>query len=688
MNWDTVRLIWRHEIRTLLRSRRTIILSIVLPMLVMPVMIFASRFASERRDRQLEETVYDYAITGDWSEEARLLIGRAEDALRSDPDSDLHNFNRQEVQVPDPELSLREREIQFYLNTLSSEAADEEWAAREEEDEDEVGEPPHELARRLDGVPVVQIFVPGNRASAASGARRMRRLLTLGRRAGAEGAFEDRGIPIRFSELIAIEETSMATAGETSGLLIGRFITVFLFLLTLTGGSVVAMDIIAGEKERGTLETLLTTAAGRTDIIAAKQLVIMTVALVITLIQIGNLLVYTSFDIIPLPEDFVFQVSSSSALALILLYVPLAVLVAGVLLMLSAYAKSYKEAQLYFFPVYLVGMLPAFAGAIPGVDLRSAIALIPVANVSVAAREVLAGNPDWPMTLVAFLVNSLLAFTLVRFSAGLLGEERLITASQERHPAQMTGPAAFRGQVWRWFAVLWAVMFGVAVGVPQLGTLRAQLIFNELVLFIGSTLLIIKVYGLDPRKTLAIRSVRAGLWPVILLMLPAMSLTAIPVLAFASTVFPVPRSVMEQMSEAFAAEGLPLWQLMFFVAVLPGICEEIGFRGVLLYGLRRKFRPVVLALVVGGIFGFFHVTIFRIITTGFLGIVITAVALMTGSIFPGIVLHMGNNALAIWAGEQGFPVDQLDPVVYVLAAITLLSTLWIVYRNRTPYPEE
>ena len=65
MNWDTVRLIWKQDIRTLLRSRRTVILSIVLPMLVIPLMLFASLFASERRDRQLEETVYDYAITGD-----------------------------------------------------------------------------------------------------------------------------------------------------------------------------------------------------------------------------------------------------------------------------------------------------------------------------------------------------------------------------------------------------------------------------------------------------------------------------------------------------------------------------------------------------------------------------------------------------------------------------------------------
>ena len=65
------------------------------------------------------------------------------------------------------------------------------------------------------------------------------------------------------------------------------------------------------------------------------------------------------------------------------------------LLLLSAYAKSCKEAQLYFFPLYLVGMLPAGVGAIAQIPLRSAISVVPVANISVAAREVLSGHTDW-----------------------------------------------------------------------------------------------------------------------------------------------------------------------------------------------------------------------------------------------------------------------------------------------------
>ena len=684
MNWETVRLIWRQEIRLLLRSRRTIVLSIVLPMLVMPLMLFASRFAADRRDRQVEETLYRYAITGDWSAEARALLARAEEGLLNEPASDLTEFKHEEIPVENAIESLRAREIHFYLNAMGSAAADQEWAGRDE-DEDEG---PYRLARRLDGVPLVQVYAAGNRATASTGAGRMRELLRYGRRLGAEQIFAGRGFPVNFENVMGIEDVSLASAANTSGLLLGRFLTVFLFMLTLTGGSVVAMDIIAGEKERGTLETLLTTAAGRTEIITAKQLVIMAVALVITLIQVANLLVYTRFEIIPLPDDCVIQLSPAAALAMVLLYVPLAVLIAGLLLAISAYAKSYKEAQLYFFPVYLVGLIPAFAGAVPGIQLRSAISVVPVANVSVGAREVLSGNADWLMIVVTFVVNSLIALALVRLSTSMLGDERLITASQDQHPEQLTGPAAFRSQVGRWYLVMWALLFAIAIGVPQLSTVRSQLLFNELVIFLGGSLLMVRIYGLDIRKALALRPIQFKLWPVIILMIPTLTLNAISMFKFANTIFPVPRSYLEQFSESLSMDALPTWQVFVLIAVLPGVCEEIGFRGTLLYGLRRKLRPLPLALVIGLIFGLFHFSLFRIVPTAVLGIVITGVALLTGSIFPGIVLHMGNNAFAIWSGGAGFPLDDLGTPIYVGAAVTMAVLLWIVYRNRTPYPAE
>ena len=79
----------------------------------------------------------------------------------------------------------------------------------------------------------------------------MRELLRYGRRLGAEQIFAGRGFPVNFENVMGIEDVSLASAANTSGLLLGRFLTVFLFMLTLTGGSVVAMDIIAERKKGG-----------------------------------------------------------------------------------------------------------------------------------------------------------------------------------------------------------------------------------------------------------------------------------------------------------------------------------------------------------------------------------------------------------------------------------------------------
>ena len=124
------------------------------------------------------------------------------------------------------------------------------------------------------------------------------------------------------------------------------------------------------------------------------------------------------------------------------------------------------------------------------------------------------------------------------------------------------------------------------------------------------------------------------------------------------------------------------------IAVLPGICEEVAFRGMLLYGLRRRYSVAGVAVVVGMVFGFFHFDMLRIVTTGTLGIVITAVALLTGSIFPGIILHLGNNALAVWLGTEGLPIEQAHPAILGLAPVVVAVLVGILYRYRTPYPAE
>ncbi len=495
-----------------------------------------------------------------------------------------------------------------------------------------------------------------------------------------------KGLKVGHEQLMTVREINIAGAAQVTGSYVGRFLTLFLLMFLLSSSSIIAIDSIAGEKERGSIETLLTTAADRIEIVAAKQLCILTVALGITLIQVMNVLAYVYFQILPLPKDWVIKAPPATVITLLFLFIPLAAFSASILLIISAYAKTYKEAKLYFFPVYLVSLVPALAGVFPTIDLRSVIAVIPIANVSVAVREIMVGRFDWPMIGVVFCSMSLAAMWSVRASALILSKESLVTASDADAADFAGGPALFPKRVLRWYGVLAVVMFVVAFNVPQLGTFRTQILFNEVVLFLGASLLMVRAYKLNIREAWAMRPVKPLAWLGILLLIPSGIVVAHGVFRLADLIFPVPERMLEQFAKDIMPKDIPHWQLYLFMSLLPGVCEEIAFRGTLLYGLRRKLKPVALTLAVGIIFGLFHVALFRILPTAFLGIVLTSIALLTGSIFPGMVAHAANNAMGLLLSDYGVSLSKIGWSAYAGAAAVFALAFYILYRARTPYP--
>jgi membrane protease YdiL (CAAX protease family) len=114
---------------------------------------------------------------------------------------------------------------------------------------------------------------------------------------------------------------------------------------------------------------------------------------------------------------------------------------------------------------------------------------------------------------------------------------------------------------------------------------------------------------------------------------------------------------------------------------MPGVFEELTFRGVLLHGLARRLRnPWLLALAVGAIFGFFHVSLFRIVPTAWLGFVLAWVVLLTGSVYPAMLWHALNNAIAIVPAHQGWIAESFEPEAWwaAPAALGLALSLWIM----------
>ena len=667
MSWGALKLLYVHEMRMLLRSRRTIITSVILPLIMMPVMIMGSRYAQERQASLIEETTFEYAVTGPWAEEARRLIER----YRRAPE--FKTLHIHEQMPADPQAALTQGELHFYLRTVTVEDADKDVA-------DDAPGSGQQATLRPTGVPAVQIVFRGNQEVARNGAERMLDMMRAARRNESYGVMLQRGFPSHPEGILAMTAVNVATESQVSGSTLGRFFTVVLVMWMVAAGSIAAMDIIAGEKERGTLETIITTAVGRNEIVTAKQLAICSVALVITFIQVLNALLYVKLRLIRLPESFVIDLSMRSVGQLLLLFVPLAAALSAALLIISAYAKTYKEAQLHFLPLYLGSLVPSLAAVLPGLRSRSIVAFIPLANVSVAAREVLMGRPDTLMIFVTFLVMSLTAAALIRFSASLLAREDIVVSSQTDQAMLAGGDRLFRRRVFQWFAVMWAVMFAVATNVTQLQTIRSQLIFNELGIFLAGSLLMIRHYRLNLREVLGIRRLRWPIWAAVLMAVPAAQVVALAFFHLVNIFIPTPEDLMREFTRQITPASLPVWQMYLLMALVPALCEELAFRGLLLHGLRNRFHPVVRCLLIGIVFGIFHYTLFRIAPTALLGVILTAIAMMTRSVLPGMLFHFANNSLSIWLEKSGISMSRLDGAAYVTAFVVFGLAMHMIWR--------
>jgi sodium transport system permease protein len=676
-----VAVILRHELLMLLRDRRTVILSIVLPAAVMPLFMFLNLALEKKREAKLEATTFTYCVTGSQDQLARTFVSQALAFQDGDQESDEQPLKLLEKEVTDPEQALRDEQIYFYLEGMSAS----EWQQLEEEirAEQEAEEETVSPARKEQEapVPVVRVVYRSNWDASQDAARKVATILERVRQKRRHASLVASGFPLAAEAVGAVEKLDVASSSQVAGSKLGKLLTLMVMMFILMGGSVVATDSIAGEKERGTLETLLTTAAGRVEIVTAKQLAILAVALVITLIQALNLLLYIVVGIIPVPESFAFSISAGDAVLIFLLFLPAAATAASVLLLISGRAGSYKEAQLLFFPVFLVTMVICAAPFLPGIELRSAIVMAPVVNISIAVKEVMAGNHDWLMLGLAWFITAAAAAWVVRLTHRSLATERLI-AAPERESIGVAPADLFPKQVLRWFAVIWVLMYLAASKIPSL---EGQVLFNIVILFGGGSLLMLRRYRLAPKQALALRAPKWPVWVAVSAGAPAGLIAVIGVFRLASIFLPIPEKLLE-MGQLPAMER-PLWQLIVLVCVAPAIFEEIFFRGMLLHGLRKRLRPVTLCLVVSLVFGLFHIDLYRITPIAYLGIMLATLTLLTGSLLPAMLWHFLHNALSILTVHYVIPLTELDSWLYTAASAVLAAAVWIVYRNRTPYPD-
>jgi len=213
---------------------------------------------------------------------------------------------------------------------------------------------------------------------------------------------------------IRIASRNLAPPAKMSGFLLSMFLPYMLMILCMTGAMYPAMDLTAGEKERGTLETLLVTPASRLDIAGGKFLAVLTASFVTGVLgtasmTITSILGVTRFGQEAQAASASLSINPLSIIMVLLLIIPIACLFSSLLLSLSLVARSYKEAQSYVSPLMIVVIFPAFASFLPGFEFQTIHTFIPIMNTSLVLKDVLLGTFQWNKIALVFLVNAVYA---------------------------------------------------------------------------------------------------------------------------------------------------------------------------------------------------------------------------------------------------------------------------------------
>ena len=240
---------------------------------------------------------------------------------------------------------------------------------------------------------------------------------------------EKKSLPAAFVEPLRIADRDVSSVREKIGQRLGGMFPYFFVIFCFLGAMAPAIDLAAGEKERGTMETLLVSPATRLQIVLGKFLVVTASGIFTALSSVLWLyLIFRQSKAMP-PEilsGILKVIEWKSLLLLFSMIIPLCAFFAAILLSVSVFAKSYKEAQSIIAPLNIMIIIPVLIGIFPGIKLDALTALIPILNISLATKEIIAGTIAPLLMAEVFLVLFALAALGLVFCARWFNRETVI----------------------------------------------------------------------------------------------------------------------------------------------------------------------------------------------------------------------------------------------------------------------
>lgn len=368
MGWRTVRTVWMKELVDTVRDKRTLYVMVLLPLVLMPLITLGGPLLMQRQGEAVEQAL-----------PPALFVGDSSAAALSDRFSELGILDVQyhrELDRSEAERLVQDREVELVAYVYPSDPRPE--------------------------APVELDLVYNSKFSAS---------LNALRRIEAQLAYEsDQLVASRVVELglstdllepyRIVQVHDLTTEQDISGQILGMLLPFFISMWAVMGGMYTAIDVAAGEKERGTLESLIMAPVSRAALVFGKLLAIATVSFIANLLLIASMVV-TIFFLMPKvlgggEMALSYHIDLVSLLMIIVLMVLFIVMVSAVLLALSTFGKSFREGQSYTtvltFAVMLPGMYFAF---VPEITVATWVYAVPIFNVLLVLKNLLEGSIEW-----------------------------------------------------------------------------------------------------------------------------------------------------------------------------------------------------------------------------------------------------------------------------------------------------
>jgi sodium transport system permease protein len=375
MNGRAIRIVYGKELRDSLRDRRTIISMIVVPVLVMPMLMFGVGTLMFKTMTKARQEVPRVMIIGGENSPKVLSALHAAKNLQIVPATE--DFTNQIV----------EKRVRAVVKLPPDFDA---TIARGEKAE-------------------VEIYEYAGEIKSGFAAENLNSFFRNLHDATVRERLESRGVPVEVLKPFTIHRQNVAPPAKVTGSLLGGMLPYIIIILCMTGAMYPAIDLTAGEKERGTMETILCCPVGRTELVLGKFLMVLTASVgtvVLSLLSMGATLQLAKRVLAgSAPRGALQNVATidiGGLAGVFLMLLPVAVMLSAALLMVGLFSKSFREAQSYCGPLMLVVIVPAIAAMLPGVDLNASLAVVPLLNVSLVCKEMISGTWHWNYILLIF----------------------------------------------------------------------------------------------------------------------------------------------------------------------------------------------------------------------------------------------------------------------------------------------